>query len=110
MMITIAELPAYIRKVEKKLSEDEQDDLKNFLAINPLAGDVIEGTGGLRKLRWSVGNKGKSGGVRVIYYFYNEILPLYLITAFMKNEKINLTKAERNELAKLVEILKKSAR
>ena len=109
-MITIAELPAYIRKVEKKLNEEEQDELKNFLAINPLAGDVIEGTGGLRKLRWSVGNKGKSGGVRIIYYFYNEILPLYLITSFMKNEKVNLTKSERNELAKLVEMLKKSTR
>jgi hypothetical protein len=107
IMLTIAELPIYIKKVEKKLSLEEQDDLKNFLAINPLSGDLIEGTGGIRKLRWSVGNKGKSCGVRIIYYFYNETLPLYLITAFMKNEKINLSKAEQNELAKLVEILKK---
>ena len=71
---------------------------------------MIEGTGGIRKLRWSVGNKGKSGGVRIIYYFFNETLPLYLITAFMKNEKVNLSKAEQNELAKLVDILKKSVR
>ncbi len=65
----------------------------------------MEGTGGIRKLRWGRGGRGKSGGVRVIYYFHSEAIPLYLITLFGKNEQSNLSKAERNELGDLVEIL-----
>lgn len=65
----------------------------------------MEGTGGVRKLRWSRGGRGKSGGVRVIYYFHSDALPLYLLTLFAKNERANLSKAERNELADLVGLL-----
>lgn len=65
----------------------------------------MQGTGGVRKLRWSRQSAGKSGGVRVIYYFHNEQIPLYLLTIFAKGEKANLNKAERNELAKLVRLL-----
>ena len=63
------------------------------------------GTGGIRKLRWGRGNRGKSGGVRVIYYYHDDRIPLYLLTVFGKNEQANLTKAERNDLAKLVDLL-----
>lgn len=65
----------------------------------------MEGTGGIRKLRWGRGNRGKSGGVRVIYYYHDERIPLYLLTLFGKNERANLNKAERNDLAKLVDVL-----
>src|ERR1039458_8892194 len=68
-------------------------------------GDVIPETGGVRKLRWSARGKGKRGGVRVIYYFHNEAFPLLLLTVYAKNQKANLTKAERNDLKKLVPIL-----
>jgi len=68
----------------------------------------MQGTGGIRKLRWSAHGKGKSGGVRVIYYFHNELMPLYLLTVFGKGEKANLSKAERNDLAKLTAILVQS--
>jgi hypothetical protein len=63
------------------------------------------GTGGVRKLKWGRGAQGKSGGVRVIYYFHNELIPVYLLAMFAKNEQENLTKAERNELAKLTTLL-----
>ena len=76
-----------------------------YLAAHPKSGDLIEGTGGIRKLRWSRGDRGKSGGVRVIYYYHSELMPLYLITLFAKNVQDNLSKAERNDLAKLVDIL-----
>ena len=66
---------------------------------------MIEGTGGVRKLRWARDGRGKSGGVRVIYYFHSEAMPLYLLTMFAKNERANLSKAERNELAGLVDVL-----
>ena len=59
-------------------------------------------TGGARKLRWRTQGRGKRGGVRVIYYFYNESIPLFLLNVFAKNEKANLTKAERNEMKGLL--------
>ena len=101
----IAELPTYIRLAEKLLSIEERQDLINYLAEHPKSGDVMEGTGGVRKLRWRRGGQGKSGGVRVIYYFHDDLMPLYLLTLFAKGDKANLTKAERNELADLIDAL-----
>lgn len=104
-MITIAEAPEYIRQAAKLLTAREQQDVLSYLAAHPKAGDLIEGTGGIRKLRWGRGGHGKSGGVRVVYYYHSELMPLYLITLFSKNEQENLSKAERNDLAKLVDVL-----
>jgi hypothetical protein len=59
----------------------------------------------VRKLRWSRGSQGKSGGVRVIYYFHNESMPLYLLTLFAKNDRSNLSQSQRNELSDLTRIL-----
>jgi hypothetical protein len=101
----IAELPSYIRLAEKLLSGQERQDLLAYLAEHPKAGDIMEGTGGVRKLRWRRGGQGKSGGVRVIYYFHDDLMPLYLLTLFAKGDKANLSKAERNELADLVDAL-----
>lgn len=81
----------------------------DHLAAQPRAGDLIQGTGGIRKLRWARGGRGKSGGVRVIYYFHSDRIPLYLLTVFGKGEKADLSKGERNELAKLVDVLKQYA-
>ena len=68
----------------------------------------MQGTGGIRKFRWASGNKGKNGGVRVIYYYHNESVPLFLLSIFGKSEKSNLSKSERNKLAKFTTILVKS--
>ena len=68
----------------------------------------MESTGGVRKLRWGRGGQGKSGGVRVIYYFHDEAMPLYLLTLFAKGGRGNLSKAERNELADLTALLVKA--
>jgi len=110
VLITVAEMPEYIRCAEKLLSESERTELIDYVAANPKAGDLIQGTGGIRKLRWGRSGRGKSGGVRVIYYFHSELLPLYLLTVFGKGEKADLSKAERNELAKLVQVLKGHAK
>jgi hypothetical protein len=104
-VLTIAEVPEYIRRSEKLLTEEERREVVDYLAANPKAGDIMEGTGGVRKLRWGRQGRGKSGGVRVIYYVHSELMPLYLLTLFAKNERANLTKAERNDLAGLVDIL-----
>ena len=71
-MQTVAELPEFIRTADKLLSLVERQDLIRYLALHPKAGDLMEGTGGVRKLRWRRGDHGKSGGVRVIYYVYDE--------------------------------------
>ena len=104
-MLTVAELPEFIRTADKLLAESERLDIIRYLAERPKAGDLMEGTGGVRKLRWGRGGQGKSGGVRVIYYFHDEAMPLYLLTLFAKGDQSNLSKAERNELADLVQIL-----
>jgi hypothetical protein len=65
----------------------------------------MEGTGGVRKVRWRRGGQGKSGGVRVIYYYHDGLMPLYLLTLFAKGDKANLTKSERNDLADLIDVL-----
>lgn len=69
---------------------------------------VIQGTGGLRKARIAIENKGKSGGARVCYVDFVFVETVYLITVYPKNEKDNLTKDERNEIKKVIEALKKS--
>lgn len=104
-MITVAELPEYIQRAAQLLSDAERRDVIDYLAAHPKAGDLMVGTGGIRKLRWGRGGRGKSGGVRVIYYVHSDRMPLYLITVFAKNEQANLSKAERNELAGLVDLL-----
>ena len=104
-MLTIAELPEYIRRAEKLMSAAERMDIINYLAAHPKAGDLMEGTGGIRKLRWGRGAQGKSGGVRVIYYVHSDCMPLYLLTLFAKNERANISQAQRNELADLVHLL-----
>ena len=107
-MQTIVELPEFLRKSEKLLSELEKLSVINYLASHPASGDIMQGTGGIRKLRWSAHGKGKSGGVRIIYYFHNESMPLFLLTLFGKGEKSNLTKSERNELSKFTSLLIKN--
>ena len=84
--------------------------LVEYLAANPRAGDLIPGTGGVRKLRWARGARGKSAGVRAIYYFHSDAMPLYLLTVFSKNERTDLTAGERNELAGLARMLKATMR
>jgi hypothetical protein len=105
MWMTVAELPEYIRQAERLLTDSERRDVIDYLALHPKSGVLIRGTGGIRKLRWARGGRGKSAGVRVIYYFHSARIPLYLLTLFGKNEQSDLSAAERNELAALVELL-----
>lgn len=108
-MITIAETTEYAKRAKKLLTEQERSDLITYLAAHPKAGDVMEGTGGVRKVRWAREGKGKSGGVRVIYFYHSEGMPLYLLTLYGKSEKENLSAGERNDLAKLVILLVRAA-
>jgi mRNA-degrading endonuclease RelE of RelBE toxin-antitoxin system len=101
-LITVAETESFRRKVSQLLSGNEKDELIVYLSMHPNAGVLIKGTGGIRKLRWARSGRGKSGGVRVIYYFHSQEMPLYLLTLFGKNEKANITKEEKNILSMMV--------
>ena len=76
-----------------------------MVSSNPDCGDLIQGTGGFRKVRVGRGGMGKRGGARVVYILRNESFPIFLIAAYAKNEKANLTKAERNGLAKMADAI-----
>lgn len=94
-MQTVAETPVFIRRAEKLLGENEHAELIAFLASHPAAGDEIVGTGGVRKVRYKAKGKGKSGGVRVIYYFYDQDMPVYALLIYGKNERADLTPEQR---------------
>mgnify|MGYP000705380896 CR=1 FL=1 len=102
----IVETLPYQRAIEKIWDMETQIEFKNFIALNPQAGDRIPGTGGIRKIRWHGSGHGKRGGVRVIYYFYNERHPIYLLFAYPKNVQVNLTEAEKKAFSQLTGQLK----
>ena len=104
-MITVAETIPFQGKVGRLLSENEKSELIAYLAMHSKAGALIQGAGGIRKLRWARSGRGKSGGVRVIYYVHSLEMPLYLLTIFGKNEKANLSTEEKNILSKFVKVL-----
>ncbi|MES9884435.1 MAG: type II toxin-antitoxin system RelE/ParE family toxin [Sedimenticola sp.] len=104
-MITVAETVPYQRKMRGLLSTEEHADLIAYLAEHPNSGVLMQGTGGIRKLRWARHGGGKSGGIRIIYYFHNDSMPLYLLAAFGTNEKANLSTEEKQLLAKAVKEL-----
>ena len=106
-LITVAETEQFQRKVGRLLTENEKTQLLAYLAMHPNAGVLIQAAGGIRKLRWARSGMGKSGGVRVIYYFYSSEMPLYLLTIFGKSEKSNISQAEKRLLAGFVKQLVK---
>jgi len=108
--VTVVETPRYLLAAAKLFEDDDRAALLNYLACNPTAGDLIQGTGGVRKLRWGVEGRGKRGGARVIYFYHNADLPLFLLTAYAKNVRSDLSAAERKELKQFVERQRKKDR
>ena len=96
-LITVVETSEFLTVTRKLFSEKERADLVDYLARNPEAGDLIQGTGGVRKLRWRLDGRGKSGGARIIYFYYNGTLPLFALSAYAKNERSDLSQADRNK-------------
>ena len=109
-MQTVVETKPFSRRADELLQPEERLDLIAYLAANPLAGDVIVGTGGIRKLRWKAKGKGKSGGVRVIYYTYDEVQPIFALLIYGKNEADDLTADEKRTLSKIAAEIKSTAK
>ena len=84
------------------MTSDEIESITLFISQNPASGDIIKGTGGARKVRFPLGGKGKSKGCRVVTFFSGDKIPVFLLEVFSKTDRINLSKQERNELAKVL--------
>ena len=109
-LLTVVETSVFARRAEKLLTSDEYEELILLLALRPLAGDEIPGTGGVRKLRFAARGHGKSGGVRVIYYYFDELNPVYALLLYGKNEQVNLTPVQKSEMPKLAATIKSDAK
>ncbi len=84
---TVVETPEFVSGTRRVLTDAERTALIDFLAENPTAGDLMQGTGGARKLRWAAGGKGKSGGARAITFYAGQDVPVFLMAIFGKGEK-----------------------
>ena len=99
--ISIVETPEFLTATRRIMDDEERAVLIDYLAYNPSAGDLIRGTGGVRKLRWGLPGRGKRGGARVIYFYHSPEMPLFALTAFAKNQRADLSQADRNGFREL---------
>jgi hypothetical protein len=97
-MLTVIEIPLFQRLWPLYWTEEERGAFCAFIASHPNAGDVVPGSGGIRKVRWRRSGSGKSGGVRVIYFTRNDKGELILLTLYAKSSLANLTGAQLKEL------------
>jgi hypothetical protein len=103
--MTVVETEEFLDHSKAMLTKAERDALVAHLGANPEAGHVVPGTGGVRKIRWATRGHGKRGGARVIYYYYNQSIPMFLLDIHAKNEKANLAEADKRSLKRLLPML-----
>ena len=105
MYATLIELPFFSKYREDYLNDHEYSKLQELLVNNPTSGDLIQGTGGLRKLRYgdSSRGKGKRGGLRIIYYWWVNAYQIFLFTIYDKNEMTDLSHDQKKKLKELLE-------
>lgn len=99
----LVETSVFTKRVERLLDRDSYRLLQLRLAADPAAGDLVQGTGGLRKIRWQGSGRGKRGGVRVIYYWAKSRDVVLLLLIYGKNEQHDLTAEQKRVLRRLVE-------
>jgi hypothetical protein len=105
---TVVETAEFLARSSKLMSDEQRAEVVEMLARDPECGEIMQGTGGVRKVRVALAGRGKSGGARVIYYFHSERLPVFALSVFAKNEKANLTPAQRNAMAAVVKAIKRN--
>ncbi len=107
-LLTVVETAPYLAEAKKIMTDEERSELVNMIAADPTCGDLIVGGGGVRKVRFATGNKGKSGGVRVIYYFHNDQYPVFLFIVYAKSDRTNLSSAQLQTVSRLAKTLVES--
>lgn len=101
--MVILETSVFSRRLEERLSDEEYRKLQLHLVVRPDAGTIMVGSGGIRKIRWRTQDQGKSGGVRVIYYWAVSQDKLLMLSIYAKNEQANLTREQVRTLRAIVE-------
>ncbi len=96
-MHTVVETPPYLADAERLLTAEERASIVDTVSTEPRCGVVVPGTGGVRKLRIAASGRGKRGGARVIYLYGGVDVPVFLLAIFAKNEKSDLSQAERKQ-------------
>lgn len=99
----VIETKVFTRRLQALLDDGAYSLLQDKLIKNPDAGDLIQGSGGVRKIRWGVPGSGKRGGLRVVYYWAVSHDIIYMLTIYPKSEKDDLTKEEIKGMRRLVE-------
>jgi mRNA-degrading endonuclease RelE of RelBE toxin-antitoxin system len=107
-LLTVAETLPFLRQAAAVWNEQERAAFINFIAANPESGDLIAESGGLRKVRWGRQGSGKRGGVRVIYFYHDDEMPLYLLMIYAKSRSENLTPDDRKRVQAVVAALKQA--
>lgn len=97
------ETPVFTRLIQKLINDEEYHLLQLQLSVRPESGDIIKGSGGIRKLRWAGSGRGKRGGIRVIYYYFTEDEQIFMLYAYPKSVKEDLTADQLKKLKQLVE-------
>ncbi|MGW8464161.1 type II toxin-antitoxin system RelE/ParE family toxin [Pseudomonas sp. CLCA07] len=97
------ETPIFTRRAKELMDDDAYSALQKVLVVNPSVGDIIEGTGGIRKMRIAAKGHGKRGGARVIYYHFVSASQIALLMIYPKNEQHDLTADERKALKSVIE-------
>ncbi|WP_454758275.1 hypothetical protein [Caulobacter segnis] len=100
--ITIAEVKGFTLVADEVFSIKEREALTDYLAMQPLAGDVIPDTDGVRLLRWPSSGKGKASSVRVIYFFRDLNMPVYLLALYQRGERLSVSTQEKAAIRELV--------
>jgi hypothetical protein len=101
--ISVVETPEFLTTARRLMTEDERALLVDYVAYNPMAGDLIRGTGGLRKLRWGLAGRSKRGGARVIHFYHDRSIPIFLLAAYAKSQKDDLSHDERDSFRRLTD-------
>ena len=108
--LVVCETNEFLSRATKIWSDEERSEFIDHIAGHPEAGDIVPGAGGIRKVRWSRQGAGKRGGVRVIYYFHDDTVPLYLLSIFAKNEKSDLSPLDKKAFSEFAKRVKEAAR
>ena len=108
--ISVIETPEFLSATRKLMNDADRAVLVDHLARHPNAGDLIPGTGGVRKLRWGLEGRGKRGGARIIYFYHSVGIPLFALTAYAKNEQADLSQEDCNDFKRLTKTLVDSYR
>jgi hypothetical protein len=101
-IVTVVEAAAFVARAKGRMTDEERHRAIDMIAADPECGVLIQGGGGLRKVRFGIGGRGKRSGVRLIYYFHDRSVPVFLLTVFAKNERDDLSRGELNRLADVV--------